>query len=200
MNTFISNEEYITQGKENTSKALKELQKQLEAKEKTMKRALNTEKEFDDNDSESDDHAQMNFTLIENEISNEINSFKSSNPSQYSRAVDSNSNDRILKIFNNLMVRNNKLLNLNNKLSSNIKQFKREITVLETNSHTDKVFNNSITIENNELSDRNKALTISIKENYKKIKNLNRAYYICRFLIGILVIFSIFLFVKLIFA
>ena len=199
MNTFISNEEYITQGKENTSKALKELQKQLEDKEKKMKHDRNTEKEYD-TDSESDDHAQMNFTLIENEISNEINSFKSANPSQYSRQVDSNSNDRILQIFNNLIVRNNKLLNLNNKLNSNIKQLKREITIFETNSHTDKVFNNSITIENNELSDRNKALTISIKENYKKIKNLNRAYYICRFLIGILVIFSIFLFVKLIFA
>ena len=200
MSTLLTNEEYITQGKENTSKALKELQKQLEDKEKKMKHARNTEKEYDDNDSESDDHAQMNFTLIENEISNDLNSFKSANPSQYSRQIDSNSNDRILQIFNNLIVRNNKLLNLNNKLSSNIKQFKREITVLETNSHTDKVFNNSITIENNELTDRNKALTISIKENYNKIKNLNRAYYICRFLIGFMVILSIFLFVKLVFA
>ena len=152
MNTFISNEEYITQGKENTSKALKELQKQLEDKEKKMKHDRNTEKEYD-TDSESDDHAQMNFTLIENEISNDLNSFKSANPSQYTRQIDSNSNDRILQIFNNLIVRNNKLLNLNNKLSSNIKQLKREITILETNSHTDKVFNNSITIENNELSD-----------------------------------------------
>ena len=199
MSTLLTNEEYITQGKENTSKALKELQKQLEDKEKKMKHDRNTEKEYD-TDSESDDHAQMNFTLFENEISNDLNSFKSANPSQYSRQIDSNSNDRILQIFNNLIVRNNKLLNLNNKLSSNIKQFKREITVLETNSHTDKVFNNSITIENNELTDRNKALTISIKENYNKIKNLNRAYYICRFLIGFMVILSIFLFVKLVFA
>ena len=196
MTKLLTAEEYIKQGKETTAQALKELQKQLVAKEKTIKEALKPVNEYENIDSDSDDASQMNFTLLEHEVSNEINSFKSNIPSQYTHVQDSKSNDRILQIFNNLMIRNNKLVNFNNKLTSNIKILKREITVLERNSHTDKVFNNSNTIEKNDLLDKNKALFLSIKEKNQEIKNYNRTYYICRFIIGVLVILSIYLFIQ----
>ena len=196
MTKLLTAEEYIKQGKETTAQALKEIKKQLVAKEKTIKEALKPVNEYENIDSDSDDASQMNFTLLEHEVSNEINSFKSNIPSQYTHVQDSKSNDRILQIFNNLMIRNNKLVNFNNKLTSNIKILKREITVLERNSHTDKVFNNSNTIEKNDLLDKNKALFLSIKEKNQEIKNYNRTYYICRFIIGFLVILSIYLFIQ----
>ena len=61
---------------------------------------------------------------------------------------------------------------------------------------SNKVFNNSTTIENNDLHDKNKALILSIKEKNQEIKNYNRTYYICRFIIGFLAILSIYQFIQ----
>jgi len=174
MNKMSSNKisvaEYEEMGKITTRKALEELQKTMEMR--------NADKSID-SDSESDYELENNIVSEISRSDRNINRIVKNN----SLSIPSNSDDRAMCMFNNLIDRNQTLQDKLSKTENSYENIKRKFKELEKKEYTQMVHYTSLEskVGDLELDLKKKEETITNKNSL--IKSSTRMGYINRFII-----------------